>query len=276
MRPLYAIVLAMVCATPALAGAGAWQQVMPDVRLRLISSDRPAADGSVLVGLQVEMPHNTNTYWRVPGETGIPVEIDWSGSTAIASAEIAWPYPLREDVSGFVDHVYRGPLVLPVVVRTQGPGAHLRADLLMGICEEICVPVTASLDLAIGAVPDAGQALRLDQAMAEVPLAWEGAADPFGSVRADAAVAGLRIGPVSAEILPDSIIADMGPAGPVFGAPQKSPDGQSVLLPLLGTATQPSDLIGKSVQLTFRTAMGAYELSVQVADQKVDGSAAVK
>lgn len=273
---LASMLIVLVSVTPALAGAGPWQQVAPDVRLRLISSDRPAADGTLLAGLQVEMPQRTNTYWRVPGETGIPVVIDWSGSTAIAKADIAWPYPERTDASGLVDHVYYGPLVLPVVVHPTGPGAHLRAELMMGICDEICVPVTATLDLPLGTAPDGGQALRLDQAMAEVPLPWDGARDAFGVSAIDKAAGGLRLGPLAPEIDPDTIIADMGANGPLFGAPQKSPDGQSVLLPLLGTSAQPSDLIGQSVQLTFRTAMGAYELSVQVADQKVDGSASVQ
>ena len=59
------------------------------------------------------MPQNTKTYWRIPGETGIPTELDFTGSTGIAASTILWPYPTVDHVQGYLDYVYYGPTVLP-------------------------------------------------------------------------------------------------------------------------------------------------------------------
>ena len=46
---------------------------------------------TLLAGLQLDMPANTKTYWRVPGETGIPSEFDFSASVGLTSGTIDWP-----------------------------------------------------------------------------------------------------------------------------------------------------------------------------------------
>src|SRR4051812_36460623 len=107
-------------ATPALAGATAWQDVAPHVRLRLVTNDVRAADGSTLAGLELDMPAKFKTYWRLPGETGIPTELDVSGSAGVATPVIEWPYPIPEITDGFLDYVYHGPTVLPVSLKLTG------------------------------------------------------------------------------------------------------------------------------------------------------------
>lgn len=265
MRPHVLIALALLTG-PAAAGASTWQQVTPDARIRLISSDQRGSDGAALIGLEIDMPARTTTYWRVPGETGIPITLDFSASTGLAGHAVAWPYPERDENAGYLDYVYRGPLVLPIRAIIDGDRAMLRADLMMGICDEICVPVSAALSLDLDlSRPDPGQSLRLAQALAEAPIAWDQPTPAIAAVHFDTALNGLSVTGLVADIDPNSLIADMGPSGPVFGAPQKSPDGRSVLLPLLGAVPDDMSLDGKPVQLTFRTPMGPYEMSAHVA-----------
>lgn len=265
MKALALSLLALLATAPALGAQTAWFAMTPDVRVRLISDDTLSPAGTTRIGLEVEMPATTNTYWRVPGETGIPISLDLAGSEGISGHSISWPFPARDDRSGYLDNVYFGPLVLPITVNAAGQGGVLRASLTMGVCEEICMPVMAQFELLFAfGTPDLANGLRITQAEALAPIPWDRPEPAFGPVSFDTARMGLVVDVTSPSIEIGSIIADMGPDGPLFGAPQKSPDGRSVLLPLLGKA-DPAALAGAAVQLTFMTAMGPYDLSAPVA-----------
>lgn len=264
MKALALTLFALCAATPALGAETAWFGMTPDVRVRLISDDTLSPAGTTRIGLEVEMPLTTNTYWRVPGETGIPIVLDLMGSEGITGQHISWPFPHRDDRSGYLDNVYFGPIILPVTLNVAGQGGFLRVSLTMGVCEEICMPVMAQFELPLSfGTPDLANGLRITQAEALAPIPWDQPGPAFGPVSFDTARMGLVFDVTSPSVEIGSIIADMGANGPLFGAPQKSPDGQSVLLPLLGKA-DPAALAGAPVQLTFMTAMGPYDLSAPV------------
>ncbi|HCX68676.1 MAG TPA: hypothetical protein DHK64_14410, partial [Rhodobiaceae bacterium] len=46
-------------------------------------------------GLHLELSKGWKTYWRSPGEVGIPPSIDWAGSENIENVEFLWPAPER-------------------------------------------------------------------------------------------------------------------------------------------------------------------------------------
>lgn len=260
MRLPAALLLALLT-LPAAAAETAWQEVAPGVRLRMISSDVLRSDGTSMIGLEIDMPEDTKTYWRVPGETGIPITLDLAGSSGILGHEAIWPYPTIDRADGFVDFVYYGPTVLPVELSLAGEAGQLEADVVMGVCSDVCVPVSArfSLPLAFDK-PDRGQGLRIAQAIALAPMDWDDPRQPVGWVGYDPAADALAVRIGDSRVDPLSLIADAGPAGQLFGAPQKSPDGTLVLLPLLGGAAG-GDITGKPVQLTFMTEMGPFSLS---------------
>lgn len=264
MRHFIIFATAVLLTTPAFAAATDWQEVAPGVRLRLIADNQLKPDGTTLAGIEIDMPQNTKTYWRVPGESGIPTELDLDGSAGIADHAILWPFPTPDTQNGFRDYVYYGPTVLPVTLKIEGGQASLKAGVVMGICSDICVPVHASfaLPLAFGK-PDAGESLRLAQAVATTPIAWDGAPGAIGTVRYDPSAKALVVPITDPQIDPASLIADAGQGGVLFGAPQKSPDGQAVLLPLLGTNDE-KGLDRQAIRLTFMTAKGPYELSRNV------------
>ena len=252
---------------PATAGETAWQEVAPDVRLRLVTSDVLQQSGdtlSTMAALEIDMPAGTKTYWRVPGETGIPTRIDLEGSVGIAGHRMHWPYPTIDTSTGYVDFVYAGRTVLPIELTLASAAARLEADVLIGICDEICVPAMVRFSLPLGfAAPDAGNALRIAQAVAASPAAWDDPADPLPSVHYDATAEALVIRFDPNIVDPLSLIADASGRGQLFGAPQKSPDGSLVHLPLLGGAQDAVD--GDiAIQLLFMTKSGAYEVSRRV------------
>lgn len=257
--------LALLLATPALAAETPWQEVAPNVRLRLVASEAVDAAGNTLIGLEVDMPADHKTYWSVPGETGIPTSIELFASDGLRGAAMLWPYPTAEVVEGYLDYVYHGPTVLPVRVTTAADAAHVRADVTMGICSDICVPAMVSFELPLDFTsPDTGHGLRLAQAVALAPIAWDGTDEPFGDIRYDAAAEALVVTVADTEIDAMSLIADSGPGGPLFGTPQKSREGNLVHLPLLGGA-EDGLAEGFAVTLTFQTPRGPYSLPRTVA-----------
>jgi DsbC/DsbD-like thiol-disulfide interchange protein len=255
--------LVTLFAAPALAGATDWQEVAPGVKLRLITSDK-LDDGVTLAGLELDMPETTNTYWRIPGETGIPTELDFAASTGVSDPWMHWPYPQIDRSRGYLDYVYFGPTVLPFEVSADEAGAILDIGVVMGICSEICVPVTAKFTLPLNfATPDTAQSIRLDQAMAEAPILWDQPGHAFATVEAGLD-GSLHLYGADPSIDPASVIADLDDPSILFETPQKSPDRDLWTLKPLGGAGK-KGLEGSSVQLTFQTPNGPYEVTRTVA-----------
>jgi DsbC/DsbD-like thiol-disulfide interchange protein len=259
-----ALLVLILLALPATAAETPWQELSPGVRLRLISSDVLKPDGTTMVALELDMPADTNTYWRVPGESGIPTEIDTAGSSGVSSHEVLWPYPLIETQGGLTDFVYRGPTVLPVELKVHGQHGNLTTSVTMGVCSDVCVPAMASFHLPLDfARPDRGQGLRIAQAVALTPQHWSDPRPLLGAVTWDAAARAISVDVTDPRVDPLSLIADNSVSGQLFGAPQKSPDSSAVLLPLLGGA-ETAAAAGKPVNLTFMTEMGPFSLSTTV------------
>ncbi|MCS6757963.1 MAG: hypothetical protein MO852_01755 [Candidatus Devosia euplotis] len=249
---------------PAFAGETAWQDVAPGVKLRLISTGQIRASGTMLLGLEIDMPANTKTYWRVPGETGLPTELGFGASPAVIDHQILWPYPTLDTTDGYSDYVYYGPIVLPIEV-TLAPGAtHAEMAAVLGICSDICVPAQAHFSLNLNdAKLDRANGLRLRQAMALAPIGWDRDPPPIGDVAYDARTGMLEV-PVNDPALdPLSLIAATAGGSPLFGAPQKSPEPNLVLIPVLGELGG-GELASQPVKLTFMTDMGAFEIDRHV------------
>ena len=254
----------VLLATPALAGATPWQDVVPSVRLRLIANDIRAPDGSMLAGLELDMPRNFTTYWRLPGESGIPTEFDIAGSSGVATASIQWPYPTPEVTNGFLDYVYHGATVLPVFLKVTGDAPSLKVAVIMGVCSNICVPVRANFTLPVSLKnPDIAEDIRLKQALALAPVAWKGDAAPIASASIDPESGGLTLTGLDPAIDPSSVIVSTADPTVIFDAPQKSPDNRSILLPLRG-ANVTTGWATTPIQLTFMTGMGSFEVSERV------------
>lgn len=104
-------------------------------------------DGSYVAGLEVSLADGWKTYWRAPGDAGVPPVFSWSGSQNVTSVDVIWPRPEVFYQNGMRSIGYSDRVVLPLRVETSGQGpVQLDGALQMGICSDICVPLNVDLN----------------------------------------------------------------------------------------------------------------------------------
>jgi DsbC/DsbD-like thiol-disulfide interchange protein len=167
------MILAAAALLPALAAAEPQRS-----QARLLAG-WAEPDGARVAGLAVELDPGWKTYWRAPGEAGIPPVMDWSGSDNLAAVEVEWPAPRAFDSFGMVTLGYGGAVVLPLALRAADPARpiDLRLTFDYGVCADICVPERAELALTIApaAAPEGAAAIAAARAAAPI------AAEAFGA-----------------------------------------------------------------------------------------------
>ncbi|WP_010140136.1 protein-disulfide reductase DsbD domain-containing protein [Oceanicola sp. S124] len=104
------------------------------------------ADGAHVAGLELVLEDGWKTYWRVPGSAGIPPVFNWAGSDNLSDVEIVWPRPDVFDQGGLRSYGYHDRVILPLRIAPKTPGAPiaLRADVFLGVCKNVCVPLEIS------------------------------------------------------------------------------------------------------------------------------------
>lgn len=261
MRALSALATLALITGSALGGETPWQEIAPDVEMRLISTGKIKPDGTTLIALEINMPENTKTYWRVPGDTGFPAELDFSDSDGVGGNTIHWPFPKRDQTADYLDYVYYGPTVLPVELELTADAPELKLQAVLGVCSDICIPAQASFSMPLrDGKPDSANALRIKQALALAPIEWPQDEPSFGEITYDPASAQLRIPIVSPAVELDSLIVTAPNGMPPLGTPQKSPERNLVVVPVLSGADEIS-MDGQIVQLTFMTSEGSFEIT---------------
>ncbi|MGU3497013.1 protein-disulfide reductase DsbD domain-containing protein [Xanthobacteraceae bacterium A53D] len=111
-----------------------------------------ATGDMVRAGLEIRLAPGWKTYWRYPGDSGVPPRFDWTGSTNVADVTVLWPAPMRfDDGAGGTSIGYKGTVILPLEVRLKAPGqpAELKLALDYAVCESLCVPADARLDATL-------------------------------------------------------------------------------------------------------------------------------
>lgn len=129
------------------------------------------ADGSHVAGVLIDLQPGWKTYWRAPGEAGIPPRFDWAGSRNIGALRPVWPTPSVMDQNGMTSVGYPGDVVIPFVIRPDRPSGDIevQARMELGVCKDICIP--AALGFA-GTLPARGtRDPRLVAALVDRPLA---------------------------------------------------------------------------------------------------------
>jgi DsbC/DsbD-like thiol-disulfide interchange protein len=140
-------------ATASAADASAWDEGLQSA-VRLIAA-RASGSGTGLVyrsGVEIKLNPGWKTYWRYPGDSGVPPAFDFSKSENVKSATVLFPAPMRfDDGAGGHSIGYKAGVLLPVHVVPKDPAkpAVLRARIDYAVCEKLCVPADANLELTL-------------------------------------------------------------------------------------------------------------------------------
>src|SRR5450631_875467 len=121
--------------------------------VRLLAGSR---SGAVLLGgIAVQLQPGWKTYWRTPGDSGVPPRFDFSRSDNVEAVTVLWPAPSKfDDGAGGYSMGYHDGVVLPlrIVAKNADKPVTLHADINYAVCEKICIPVQANAELAFASV----------------------------------------------------------------------------------------------------------------------------
>jgi DsbC/DsbD-like thiol-disulfide interchange protein len=138
---------------------------------RLIAGARPSGpDAPLRAGIEIRLSRGWHTYWRYPGDAGVPPRFDFDGSQNLKAVEVLWPAPRRLPEAGLDTIGYDRDVVLPLRVRPQDPAMPVRLQIKLdyAVCEKLCVPAQSMAALAL-AGGQGTQEARLAAAEARVP-----------------------------------------------------------------------------------------------------------
>jgi DsbC/DsbD-like thiol-disulfide interchange protein len=241
---------------------------------RLVTGSQRAADGALRAGVEIKLKAGWHTYWRYPGDAGVPPKFDFGASQNLKRAVVLWPAPQRIVEAGGTTLGYSSDVIFPVRVEPVDAKKPvlLRLKLDYAVCEKLCVPAEATTELSLGTLKGStSRDAALAAAETSVPrVAKIGAAGPLAikAVRREGDSKPARVlvdvtapsdavdlfaeGPTAQWALPVPTKIDGAPAGQqrfafeLDGLPPDASD-RGALLTL--TATTPGDAVEVVIRL---------------------------
>ena len=225
----------------------------------------PVAEGlegdaaTTRAALEIKLDPKFKTYWRTPGDAGVPPVFDWSSSDNVASVDVRFPTPMRfADGAGFSIGYDRG-VAFPLVVTLKDPAKPTRLGLKLNyaVCERLCIPVEADVSLAIPRARDAAARRVIEEGEARVPVTAA-----LGAAAKGLAVTGLRVeategrGELVALIKADNgarvdeVFAE-APGLWLFGRPLIQPGSDGDIVARLPIEDRPKEMPNDALPLTL-------------------------
>ncbi len=177
------LLLAAWLGAPVLAlGAPTAVVTTPKVRAELIAhAPEGISPGKPLqLALQIEHQPHWHTYWKNPGDSGLPTSLAFTLPAGFVAGEIEWPTPQRLPIGPLMNYGFEGKLVLPVSVQVPANFNAERLDVALHaewlVCKDICIPESGDFTLQVPArAATAGHAAAFSAARAAVPQTLAGA-----------------------------------------------------------------------------------------------------
>ncbi len=177
MRRLFALLILLLPAGPAIA-----QSVVKtdNVRAELIAEVSEVKAGEPFwVALRETIRPHWHTYWKNPGDSGLPTEINWTLPAGVKADPIVWPTPTLIDVSGVINYGFQDDILLLVKITPPadlaGSALTLAASANWLVCDDVCIPEDGKFTLTLPVGPTAKPANSVtralfDQARRVVPM----------------------------------------------------------------------------------------------------------
>ena len=153
----------MLLALPAFA-----QDLPPGLTSARMLPGWTDADGNRVAAIELQLQPGWKTYWRSPGDSGLPPSFDWSASQNLGEVTFHWPAPEAIRSGDSLTMGYHDRLVLPFTAKPKDAAkpVALSAQMDFGLCENICVPAHVAL---MADQPAASPDPLIKAALADVP-----------------------------------------------------------------------------------------------------------
>lgn len=144
-------------------------------RSRLFVGGYDRDSGILHLGWQITLKEGWKTYWRSPGEAGLPPRWTWKDARNIRTIAVKWPLPELLHIFNVDTFVYHNEVILPieVTVADDNKPVSLSLDLQYLICADICIPRKGDYSLDLSSLKNMEispyQAAQLDRYRALVP-----------------------------------------------------------------------------------------------------------
>jgi DsbC/DsbD-like thiol-disulfide interchange protein len=178
-----------------LAGAAHAQSVVKteNVRAELVSEASAVKPGEPFwVALRQTIRPKWHTYWKNPGDSGLPTEIVWTLPAGAKAEPIVWPTPKLANLSGIINYGYGDDVLLLVRITPPAQPGEFRivAEANWLVCDDVCIPEEAKFEfvLPVGTETkpaDAATLALFDKTRREVPVRSPGPAR-YGASRSGA------------------------------------------------------------------------------------------
>jgi DsbC/DsbD-like thiol-disulfide interchange protein len=156
LRATFGLVATLFTASLAIEAkaedASPWQRDAHSA-VRLLAGSR--SGGVLLGGIAIQLEPGWKTYWRTPGDSGVPPRFDFSKSDNVEAVTVLWPAPMKfDDGAGGFSLGYKKQVVLPlrIVAKNNDKPVTLRVAINYAVCDKLCIPVEASSELTFASV----------------------------------------------------------------------------------------------------------------------------
>ena len=245
--------------------------------IELLGASSALGDGRpILLGVRIELRQGWKTYWRSPGESGLPPVFTFRAHDNTDRPQIKWPAPKRLHLQGQESYGYDGPVIFLFYVQPHDATKPVKLEIQVdyAVCKDICAPEQAVLRLTLppglaNATPDRD---ALQAALARVPRQQDENSQPrigAAHVQKNGAQTILLVKAEASQgfNIPD-LFAD-GPADLLFSAPQVSylSGRHQATFSLAVTQLDPAQpVIGQTITLTLADGEIAVEKQVKLAE----------
>lgn len=105
-------------------------------------------NGTHMAAIKIRLEDGWKTYWRAPGNNGIPPNFAWKGLTKLSTIKFHWPSPKIFNEDGVITIGYKDQLILPIEITSAAnlDEIHIKTRIDFGICKDVCIPVSSVLE----------------------------------------------------------------------------------------------------------------------------------
>lgn len=216
-RTIASVGLFTFVAGPAMAGSSSQWDADSRSAVRLVSA-RSILESNInylRAGVEVRLQHGWKTYWRYPGDSGVPPIFDFSSSENVKSVHVLWPAPERFSEGTGYSIGYKDNVVFPVRVspRDERKPVILRVSMDYAVCETLCVPAKGKVELQLSSGDTTSNAI-LTTAEARVPKPTSIGAGQSLTIRSVQRMLDTLRGRVVVDVAAQSPMVDLFAEGP--------------------------------------------------------------